>query len=121
MDLLALDANELDAVRKAPTLPEAEKLLVAFKAKIKKHFRRAAMNLHPDRTDNDPAKTEDFKLISAVMEELEKVTINQRPAPQPQTIVVDVGGVRIHFKTTGNTATSTTTVSGRGYWSAWGF
>jgi len=40
--------------------------------------------LHPDQTGGDPVKTERFKLLSRVREDLEKIEISPPPpAPRP--------------------------------------
>jgi hypothetical protein len=61
--------------------------LAALKRKAKKSYRAAAMRLHPDRTGGDAAKAEDFKLVSAFMDELDRMV---PPEPVRRKVVFTV-------------------------------
>lgn len=54
---------------------ESGESLGRLKAKAKRGYRAAAMRLHPDRTGGDVAKAEDFKLVSAFMQEVEALPL----------------------------------------------
>lgn len=109
MQLLGFQQGDFRAVQTAPSFEAGQKALEELKTRAKKQFRKVAMDLHPDRTNNDPAKTEDFKLVSVVVEELDKLAL-RRPQPRPQ--------IHIVFQSFGGQTTATTTSSR--YW-GWGF
>lgn len=107
MQLLELRPDDFRAIEGAPTVEECRTRLAALKDRTKKRFRQLALMLHPDKTNNDPAKTEDFKLVSAAWDEFEKTQIVPRPPPPPQHMTI-----RVHFvRTGGYTSTSSTTTS----------
>jgi hypothetical protein len=110
MQLLGLTQNDFRAIERAPSFEVGQQMLVALKERTKKQFRKVAMELHPDRTNNDPAKTDDFKLVSVVVEDLEKLAFS-RPQPVPQMRVVFVR-TNVSYSTTGTTTT---------YGGGWGF
>lgn len=112
MQLLGLRQEDFRAVETAPSFEEGVRRLDELKGRVKKAFRRVALELHPDRTNNDPAKTEDFKLASSAADEIDKLAL-RRPQPRPQ-----VHYIRIHFNGFGTaTTTSSTTTS----WNGFGF
>ena len=112
MQLLGLRREDFHAVQTAPSFEVAQQRLEELKLRAKKAFKRCAMDLHPDRTNGDPAKTEDFKLVSSAVDEIDKLVM-QRPQPQPQmrVVFIRVGG----FNTYSSTATTTS------YWNGHGF
>ena len=124
MTLLGVRPEDFRAIEQAPTFEEGQKRLAELKTRVKTAFRRAAMELHPDRTNNDPAKTEDFRLVCAAAEEVDRLDFQRRVAVAPpvptQSIhfVFRVGGTAVRFAT--NQTTTTTTVSGN-YWGGFGF
>lgn len=87
MALLGVSPQDFDAIERATSSEEAERLLGELKVRAKKRFKQLAMELHPDRTNNDPAKTEDFKLVSNALEELERIAFAPKP-PKPVVIRV---------------------------------
>jgi hypothetical protein len=56
-----------------------------LKERVRKNFRRLALELHPDRTGGDPVKTERFKLLVSVKDEFEKLQLAPSPA-HPQIV-----------------------------------
>ena len=68
--LLQLAPSDILPLRQARTEAEAATALAALKEKAKRCYKRAAAVLHPDATGGDPAKAEDFKLVSAFMREV---------------------------------------------------
>lgn len=118
MTILGVQPQDFRFIEQAPTLEEGQKRLTELKARVKTAYRRAAMELHPDKTNNDPAKTEDFHLVSAAAEEVAGLNFRMRPPPPPQMhIVFHVGGVSF----TSRTSASTTTTSTVNYWGGFGF
>jgi DNA-directed RNA polymerase specialized sigma24 family protein len=115
MQLLRLTPEDFRVIERAPSFEEGQRRLAVLKERVKKLFRKAAMELHPDRTNNDPAKTDDFKLVSAVVEDIERLAFSRPPPPPPQRMVF----IRMHvhgFSSSGATTTSTS-FTGNG----WGF
>lgn len=54
--------------------------LDAFKARVRRAYRKLVLELHPDRTGNDPEKAKLFQLATAVVKEIETMT----PCPRPR-------------------------------------
>lgn len=73
MCLLNLTPGELLELRKGQTQAARQEALDSLKARAKRKYRQAACRLHPDKTGGDEGKTEDFKLITAFIEELERM------------------------------------------------
>lgn len=78
LQTLNISPNEFEAIRLAP-FPQAQELLKRLKAKAKREFRRLAPKLHPDRNDGDESKTELFKLLVRVLDDVEKLQVSLRP------------------------------------------
>lgn len=83
---LGVFPNDIEALRTIP-FPAAQARLAALKALARKNFRKLSLELHPDRTGNDPIKTEQFKVISAVRDELERIEV-QAPAQAPKPVPI---------------------------------
>ncbi len=79
---LGVYPSDLAALRHLP-YELAASGLDALKQRARRNFRRLSLDLHPDRTGNDPEKTERFKQLSAVRDELERVQVQARPEPRP--------------------------------------
>lgn len=110
MQLLGVQQTDFRSIETAASFDAGVQQLEALKLRVKKQFRKLALELHPDRTNNDPAKTEDFKLVSAVVDEIDRLVF--RPPPPPPQLRV----VRIQFNTTVSTgSTGATTVSWSGF------
>jgi len=72
---------------------EAQAALTALKVEAKQRFKDLALDLHPDRTGDDPVKTQKFKLLSAVVDKMERElhVVPSQPvyyAPMRHTVVV---------------------------------
>lgn len=116
MSLLGLSQNDFRAIEHAPSFEAGQQRLADFKERAKKQFRKAALELHPDRTNNDPAKTDDFKLVAAVADDIEKLVFG-RPPPQPV-----MRAVRIVFRSVSHGSASTGTSTSTNYYgNGWGF
>ena len=116
MSLLGLSQGDFQAVQRAPSFEVAQQRLAELKERTKKQFRKVALVLHPDRTNNDPDKTEAFKLVAAVVDDIEKLNFGRPSPPPPQMRVVFVRMHVNHGFSTSTTGT-TSTYSGNG----WGF
>jgi len=80
--------QDLNAIRSAPSFAEAQARLQALKERVNRNFRKLAFELHPDRTGNDPARTERFKALVQVKEDLDKLKLQHMPRPQPMVMHV---------------------------------
>ena len=94
---LGVTPRDLDAVRQAPIV-RAGPLLQGLKANARRQYKRLALELHPDRTQGDEAKTEFFKLLGLVLAEFLKVSVKAAPPQRP--------AIHVHYYT--QPATSTT-------------
>lgn len=77
---LGINPQEIQALRFAP-YPRAQDMLAALKDRARKTYKRLALELHPDRTGNDPVKTDLFKLVGQVLADLDKLQIQPPPPP----------------------------------------
>ena len=118
--LSALGVNlpgDLDAIRRVP-YQDGMRMLEELKARVHKAYKRLVFELHPDRTGNDPVKTERFKLVGRICEDINKLRL-EPPRPQParmpvvRQVVVVYRGPFVSATTAGNwgTPTSATTTS----------
>jgi hypothetical protein len=87
MTELGIMPNELGSLQGLP-LAEGQRRLDEIKERVHKNYKRLAFELHPDRTGNDPAKTEHFKLVGAVKDDFDKLKleprqVNMQPPPPP--------------------------------------
>ena len=79
---LGVTPGDFENARRLPSLAQAEEALSHIKTTAKRQYRQASRELHPDLNGNDPEKTEQFKVLTHVMEQIEKLKI-QPPQPQP--------------------------------------
>lgn len=77
---LLLALRELDIEPSEFDIPRSACALEALKSKVSKRFRKAARRLHPDVTNNDPAKAERFRIVCEFAQEVDGLTV------QPRTI-----------------------------------
>jgi len=106
---LGITPADFDAIRRA-SFPQAQDMLQALKDRAKKNYKRLVFELHPDRTGNDPGKTELFKILGQVITDIEKLQV-QPPPPPPQFVRVQVPLQWVQVARTVN-GTTTTTVAG---------
>lgn len=92
--------EEIRAVQGAPTFEAAVAQLAELKARVKKNYKQAVRQLHPDVTGNDEAKAEIFRTLTEMVDSFEKLEV-RRPQPRPQFI-----------QTWTNSATSTSYMGG---------
>lgn len=103
--------EDFNQIQQAP-IAQARKMLADLKDRVKHAFKKLAVELHPDKTGNDPVKTEKFKLLVQVREAFDQIDIQPRPLPAPMPVmywrapVVTMGGFQ---STVGPTVTSTHT------------
>ena len=89
---LGVQQADMDAIRRCP-LDEGKHKLEELKERVHKNYKRLAFELHPDRTGNDPEKTERFKLIGAIREDFAKLQLQAMPQRMPMRVPA---GVVIH-------------------------
>lgn len=68
-ELLGITRKELARARTNPGILEA------MKVRVKRNWRTAAKELHPDRTSEDPQLTEMFKLVKQVVDEITSMRV----------------------------------------------
>lgn len=83
MGQLGLTPEHFEEVRHCPSAEAAERVLSEMKALAKRNYRKASKLLHPDLTGNDPEKAALFRLLSEVVQEVEKLKITV-PQPPPR-------------------------------------
>jgi hypothetical protein len=79
---LGVQPIELEALRGC-TLEEGQRKLIELKERVRRNYKHLAFELHPDRTDSDPEKTEKFKLLGTIRDEFEKLQLQAMPQPVP--------------------------------------
>ena len=89
---LGVQPAEMDALRRC-NLDEGKRRLEELKERVHKNYKRLAFELHPDRTGNDPEKTEKFKLVGAIREDFSKLQLQAQPRMMPMPMRVPVGVV----------------------------
>lgn len=92
---LGIHPNDLRALLTLP-LAAARNALAELKERARRNFRQRALELHPDRNGGDVARTERFKAMSAVRDDLERVEI--QPIPTPPNPVVPHPRARTPFR-----------------------
>jgi len=102
---------DFQAIQRAPTLAEAQRLLTVLKDKVKAGFKRLAFEYHPDRTGNDPVKTAKFKIAATLKDDVEKLQVKHQPPPQPVPFVQVVYVTHYYPQSTATTTSSTFTGS----------
>lgn len=95
---LGISSGDFQAIRTATTLEVAQATLEAVKVKVRKAYKKLALDLHPDRTNGDPEKTDLFRVVTSVKNDIEALTIDRAlppPPPQPMVpvIVIQYNGV----------------------------
>jgi len=108
---LGINPQEIQALRFAP-YPRAQDMLAALKDRARKAYKRLALELHPDRTGNDPVKTDRFKLVGQVIADLDKLQIQPPPPPPPPVVhvqyTVPITWVQVSQVSTSSTAGTAT-------------
>jgi hypothetical protein len=105
---LGLTDADLAGCRQAPTLAIAKERLERIKHVGKRAYRRLALDLHPDRTNGDEAKTELFKRLTTAYETLANMEIGVMVPRAPQLVIqcvgisVSFGGYRTSTSVTDN-------------------
>jgi len=98
------------AVEQMP-FEQGVKALDELKERIRKNYRKLAFELHPDRTGNDPEKTERFKALAQLWGQVEKMQLRRAPPQPPQQVIFVQVAFRHPFSTMNvstNTGASTT-------------
>lgn len=84
---LGITPADLESLRRLPH-EEAVKELAALKDKVRRQWKRAAFELHPDRTGGDPEKTALFQALSSAKEVFENFQI-----PEPTFYIKPKGSI----------------------------
>jgi hypothetical protein len=113
---LGVMPHSLDAIRRAP-FSDAQRLMQELKDQAKKAYRKLSLELHPDRTGNDPEKTAQFTFLGNVLADIQKLEVRP-PAPVMPRVQFQVQvpfGARPGVTTAGNvprTTNANTTTTG---------
>lgn len=78
LTLLQVASDHLLRLRRAKSYTEACKAMEALQKEAARQFKRKAFELHPDRTGNDPAKTEEFRKLTEAIEVVRKMRVQKR-------------------------------------------
>lgn len=103
--LLGVGKKDLEWIKEAPGHAAAVARLDHLKATTKTNYKKAAKELHPDRTGNDPEKTDLFCVVKDVYRRIESTKIEALevrsitiPLSEHLHIVSDpMGGFRLQF------------------------
>ena len=110
---LGVSPEEIQAIRRASSVFTGKEALEALKKKTKQRFKRLALELHPDATGGDDDKEEEFKVIRAVVDEINKLTVQERPIARPT--FVRVNGLPSFRMGYGSASTSTSATASFGF------
>lgn len=105
---LGVTPQDFDTIRRVP-FPQAQTLLQELKAKARRNYKRLAVELHPDQTNDDKAKTELFVLLGRVLEELDKTVVHPPPVHQPIVINYSFNTAPTWVSTSTTSSTTATT------------
>lgn len=81
-EALGVRVEEVERLKEAPDSEEASQLLEEIRCVARKRYRLLAKDFHPDRTASDPDKTELFKLLTFVLDQLDSVKLLELPKPR---------------------------------------
>ena len=104
--LIGLSADDFARIRAEADEGRARALLEDLQARAKRGYKRAALDLHPDRTGGDADKAATFAELGPLVAEIEALRVVRRPRHQIFIQTVQVWG------SGGGTASTTNTVSG---------
>jgi hypothetical protein len=129
LGILGVTLEQFQHPLRANSQDEGARRLADLKANVKRAFRKAALDLHPDRTGGDEEKAGRFKLASSVAEVVEALTLHvQRPRPPPPVprggvVIINMQpGVHVRWTTgSASTGSATTTTTNGWPWDAGGF
>lgn len=85
---MGFTSEDFNSIRRAQTRVEAVQRLESLKARFKIAFRKKVLELHPDRTGGDQAKSEQLLQLLEFARELEKTQIPQ--GVEPRVLVHEV-------------------------------
>ena len=77
LEYLGVEVSEIEALREMP-YEKAVLSLAALKEKVRRGYRKAILDFHPDRTGQDPECTQVFLAITAIKEQFDNLSL---PAP----------------------------------------
>lgn len=111
LELMGLTRAEVMAPLNEPTRERAQAALDALKKRMKSAYRRASRELHPDFVDG---REDDFKLVSAVYNQLRDLELTTRRRPAPVAVQSAWPGhvtvVRVNWTGSATTSSSTTNI-----------
>ena len=86
--LLGISKEMILWIKESEDYPEALERLNFLKSVSRTNFRQAAKVLHPDVTNGDPKKTELFRLVTELNNEVQATGVDMAPS---QEVVIPLG------------------------------
>lgn len=80
---LGVRPEDLARVQRAPSFEAAKAQLEELKVRVRAAWKRAAFDLHPDRTGGDPEKTRLYTALNGVRQDFEGLEMRLPPPPPP--------------------------------------
>lgn len=90
--ILGITKKDLDWIKEAPGRAAAVARLNHVKGTAKYNFRGAVKTLHPDRTGDDPEKTELFRAVEGVYRRIQSTEIE---ALDMESLIIPLGGTNL--------------------------
>ena len=112
---LGIRDGDLQFCMSHPDIDECRRRLAELQERAKKNYKQCALELHPDRTGDDPVKTELFKLVASIWASVSKMELEPKPRPQPQMRVTVMRPMGVSFTNSSGTSTNSTTTA----WGGW--
>jgi hypothetical protein len=85
MAWLGISREDLIHIKTEPSGTQARAALEALRQRTKKAYKRAVRELHPDRTGGDPEKSDLFRAVSEVYQEISGVKLKETSVPRCST------------------------------------
>lgn len=107
---LGVTPMDIERVRQMP-FPQSGAFLEELKARVKTNWKRLAFELHPDRTGNDPSKTEEFKALTVIRDDFDRLRVEPRPQMPRPVNIAQVAFIRVQRPPQYNVRPDTTSTS----------
>ena len=86
LTVLGLTPGELNGLTQVP-LAQGQARLKEIQERTKTRYKKLVFELHPDRTGGDPEKTELFKAVTELHQQVQALELKVRPAPTSVRVV----------------------------------
>ena len=75
-------AEDVERLKSVADLEEASQLLTEVRSVAHQRYRHLAKEYHPDKTSSDPDKTELFRLLTFVLDQLDSIKLLELSKPR---------------------------------------